>query len=204
MNYIDLIGYVATLVFLVSFSMKSLIKTRLINAIGSLLFLFFSIDRGCIPFIVFFGCLLVIDVFLFVKLQNVKNSFNIVQSSYDNEIVQFFYSQYKKEIEFLFGEKAIADSKKIACIFRNGTLVGLLGYNPMEDGRIQILLDFVTRQYRDYCIGRRLFNKDICFWKDNGIRILEVKFPKKSHHRYLEKVGFQKNLESLNWTKAVE
>lgn len=69
MNY-DLIGYLATALVLVSFLMKDIIKLRIINSIGCLLFTLYGILLGSWPVIITNGAILLINLYFLVLTRN--------------------------------------------------------------------------------------------------------------------------------------
>jgi uncharacterized protein with PQ loop repeat len=69
MNY-DLIGYLATALVLVSFLMKDIIKLRIINSIGCLLFTLYGILLGSWPVIITNGAILLINIYFLVFTTN--------------------------------------------------------------------------------------------------------------------------------------
>ncbi len=106
-GWIDLLGYTASFIVLVSLLMKSLVRLRWINAFGSLLFVIFAVSSGSIPTAVMNIGIVFIDLYYLYRLSNTKDSFEILPVTRDNEVVRYFYGKNRQEIESMFGGLAI-------------------------------------------------------------------------------------------------
>lgn len=212
MNAIQILGYAASLIVFISLMMKSLAKLRVLNAVGSLLFVVFALATDSLPTAFLNMGIVVIDVFYFIRMTRVKDNFEIMTVQKDNEIVRRFYRTNKKELDALFGEAAFAKSEKIALFFRNDDIAGLLAYSsivlPQTDSSApesaaEILIDFVVPKYRDFAVGRHFFVKDVSFWKEQGYSCLLSSVPDKRHIPYLERLGFERQNDFTVWKKSL-
>ena len=132
MSFIEILGYIASIIVFISLMMKSLVKLRLINAAGSLLFVIFALTTASFPTAVLNIGIVVIDIYYFLKMVRVQDNFEIMYVEKDNPLVNRFYNKNRKEIETLFGTKAFAQSEKAAFFFRNDDTAGLLAYSSAE------------------------------------------------------------------------
>lgn len=212
MNAIQILGYAASLIVFISLMMKSLAKLRVLNAVGSLLFVVFALATDSLPTAFLNLGIVVIDVFYFIRMTRVKDNFEIMTVQKDNEIVRRFYRTNKKELDALFGEASFVKSEKIALFFRNDDIAGLLAYSsvvlPQSDSSVpesaaEILIDFVVPKYRDFAVGRHFFVKDVSFWKEQGYSCLLSSVPDKKHIPYLERLGFERQNDFTVWKKSL-
>ena len=212
MNAIQILGYAASLIVFISLMMKSLAKLRILNAVGSLLFVVFALATDSLPTAFLNLGIVVIDVFYFIRMTRVKDNFEIMTVQKDNEIVRRFYRTNKKELDALFGEASFVKSEKIALFFRNDDIAGLLAYSsvvlPQSDSSVpesaaEILIDFVVPKYRDFAVGRHFFVKDVSFWKEQGYTCLLSSVPDKRHIPYLERLGFERQNDFTVWKKSL-
>ena len=212
MNAIQILGYAASLIVFISLMMKSLAKLRVLNAVGSLLFVVFALATDSLPTAFLNLGIVVIDVFYFIRMTRIKDNFEIMTVQKDNEIVRRFYRTNKKELDALFGEASFVKSEKIALFFRNDDIAGLLAYSsvvlPQSDSSVpesaaEILIDFVVPKYRDFAVGRHFFVKDISFWKEQGYTCLLSSVPDKRHIPYLERLGFERQNDFTVWKKSL-
>ncbi|WP_428768843.1 hypothetical protein V1L52_08770 [Treponema sp. HNW] len=206
MSFIEILGYIASVIVFISLTMKSLVKLRIINAAGSVLFVIFALSTSSFPTAVLNIGIVIIDVYYFLKMIRVQDNFEIMYVEKDNPLVSRFYNKNHKEIEKLFGAKAFSQSKKAAFFFRNDDIAGLLAYSPAEfDGEktAEIFIDFVVPEYRDLAVGRHFFVKDLSFWKNQGYECLITRVPDKVHVPYIRRLGFVHEHNSGIWTKRI-
>ena len=64
---IDIIGYIATIIILYSFTIENIFKLRLINSIGSIVWIVYGICIMSGPTIVVNSCVLCIHTYWFIK-----------------------------------------------------------------------------------------------------------------------------------------
>lgn len=206
MNTIEIIGYIASVIVFISLTMKSLVKLRLINAAGSLLFVIFALRTNSFPTAVLNIGIVIIDIYYFLKMIKIEDNFEIVYVEKDNPLVSRFYNIHRTELEALFGGTAFEQSEKTAFFFRNGDIAGLLAYSAAEfDGEkaAEIRIDFAVPKYRDLAVGRRFFVKDLSFWKNQGYVFLITRVPDKIHVPYIRRLGFVHEDNSAIWTKRI-
>ena len=67
-NYTELLGYLASLVILISFLMKDIKKLRIINCVGCGLFVMYGVLLFSIPLIITNVAIMVINIVYLVKM----------------------------------------------------------------------------------------------------------------------------------------
>ena len=96
MSFIEILGYIASIIVFISLMMKSLVKLRLINAAGSLLFVIFALSTSSFPTAVLNIGIVVIDIYYFLKMVRVQDNFEIMYVEKDNPLVNRFYNKNRK------------------------------------------------------------------------------------------------------------
>lgn len=206
MNIVQLLGYSASFIIFISLTMKSIVKLRILNAMGCLLFVIFALKTHSLPAVVMNIGIVIIDIYYFFKIVRVKDNFEILEVIKENEIVRYFFEKNKEELLSLFGETALEKSEKLAFYFRNTDIAGLIAYSVPKDGdgkTAAILIDFVVAKYRDLAIGRYFFIKNTAFWKNQGLTALTVEQPSEEHIPYLERLGFVRQPQTPLWKKQL-
>ncbi|MGP1576910.1 MAG: hypothetical protein ACTTH7_05395 [Treponema sp.] len=135
MNFIELLGYVASFIIFISLTMKSIVRLRIFNAIGCLLFTLFAIKTNSIPAVAMNVGIVCIDMFYLFRLLKIKDNFEILEISKDNEIVRYFFEKNKTELHELFGTDAYTKSGNAALYFRNTDIAGLVAYSVKEENQ---------------------------------------------------------------------
>ena len=91
MNIVQLLGYSASFIIFISLTMKSIVKLRILNAMGCLLFVIFALKTHSLPAVVMNIGIVLIDIYYFFKIVRVKDNFEILEVIKENEIVRYFF-----------------------------------------------------------------------------------------------------------------
>ena len=95
MNIVQLLGYSASFIIFISLTMKSIVKLRILNAMGCLLFVIFALKTHSLPAVVMNIGIVLIDIYYFFKIVRVKDNFEILEVIKENEIVRYFFEKNK-------------------------------------------------------------------------------------------------------------
>ena len=63
----DIVGYVGAIVVLYSFVIEDIVKLRLVNAIGCVLWVTYGVGIGARPTVIVNSCVLLIHIYWFIK-----------------------------------------------------------------------------------------------------------------------------------------
>lgn len=188
--YVEILGYVGSLIILISLTMKSIVKLRWINAVGSLLFVFFAVLTNSAPTVVMNLGIIFIDLWYVYKISKNKAVYKMIKAEPKSAFLEFFYESYKNEIDAIFGDRAINEAKDISYFVCNGEIAGLFAWSESTSKECQILIDFVTPQYRDTKIGMYFFDQQLHEFREKGFVRLKYINVGASHWKYLTKIGF--------------
>ncbi|MCD1655839.1 hypothetical protein K7J14_14165 [Treponema zuelzerae] len=188
--YIDLLGYTASFIILISLTMKSIVKLRWINAAGSLLFVVFAFLTRSAPTVVMNVGIIFIDLWFVLRISRIKAEYELVKAERGSALLDFFYSKHRDEIDQIFGETAFEDARGFSYFMCNGEIAGLFAWKDSSPTECQILVDYVTPQYRDLRIGTWFFEKQLPYFKDKGYSRFVYENVGKDHWKYLERIGF--------------
>ena len=198
---LEIVGYVGSVLVVVSMLMSSIVKLRVINTIGSVISMVYAIIVGALPLALMNVCLIVINIFNLVKLMRKEKPYELVEGTPQDTLVQYFLRYYKKDIEVYFPqvEKALSGETGLAYIVCcEGNPIGLLLGNRQRDC-IDIVLEYTTPAYRDCSVGGYLYQK----LAGLGFRTLRFAQPLSDGHKsYLEKMGYQQNQQE--WVLALK
>ena len=99
---IEAIGYVGSVVVLISMLMTSVVRLRTINTIGSLVFTGYALMIHSYPTAALNFSLALINIYNLVKLYNNKKDYSVVKLRSDDAFVTYFLNLYKADIEKFF------------------------------------------------------------------------------------------------------
>ncbi len=184
---IEIVGYIGSFLVLVSFLMTSVVKLRIVNTIGSLIFMIYALIIHSYPTAVMNACLVLINLRFLWKSRQTEKELNLIVADKDCDIFQYLLGYYKDDILKCFPGIALEfpDSSKVYVVSCNGKQVGLT-VGQKEGETMDLLLDYSIPEYRDFSIGAYLINR----FKEQGIRKLSYEGPTENHIPYLTKLGF--------------
>ncbi|MDY0075187.1 MAG: GNAT family N-acetyltransferase [Acholeplasmataceae bacterium] len=190
------IGYVASLIVLISLLMSSVKRLRWINLIGSAVFATYGFLIGALPVALMNLGIVIINVYYLYQMYTTKDYFKLLLVT-DMTYFKMFIESYEKDMKHFMAYDESLDNPKFERIFilRNtvpaGILVGL-----RKDHQLEIHVDYVTPAFRDFKVGDFLYNEQKTFFKDKGITELISKPGNEQHQKYLKKMGFVKDKDN--------
>ncbi|RKM56092.1 MULTISPECIES: YgjV family protein [unclassified Butyrivibrio] len=185
---IEAIGYLGSALVLVSFLMASVVKLRIINSIGSIIFTIYAFIIHSYPTALMNLCLVLINIYYLVKMSNTSVEYDFIKLNKGDSVISYFIDCYKDDIQKCFPGNPLdfstADTGYAVC--HKGNPAGVL-LGRLEDNNLDIMLDYSTPEYRDFSIGKFLISK----LPDEGIKSMTYRGNDVNHKAYLSKVGFK-------------
>ena len=185
---IEAIGYLGSALVLVSFLMASVVKLRIINSIGSIIFTIYAFIIHSYPTALMNLCLVIINIYYLVKMSNTSVEYDFIKLNKGDSIISYFIECYKDDIQKCFPGNSMdfysADVGYAMC--HKGTPAGVL-LGKLNDANLEIMLDYSTPEYRDFSIGKFLISK----LPNEGIKSMTYRGSDTYHKAYLSKIGFK-------------
>jgi hypothetical protein len=201
--WIDLLGYAASFIILVSLTMKSIVKLRWINAAGSLLFVVFAVLTRSAPTVVMNIGIIAIDLWYVSSLARKKGDYRLVRAERGSALLSFFYESNRAEIDALFGADAFEGATHFSYFMCNGEIAGLFGWKDLSATECRIMIDFVTPRFRDTKIGKHFFADHLSAFREKGYGLLVCENVAAGHRKYLGAIGFADE-GAGRWTKVID
>ncbi len=188
-TWIELFGYLGSAIVLVSFLMTSVFKLRIVNTIGSLIFMTYALIIHSYPTAVMNLCLVLINLHFLWKMRKGGKEYELVKVLPGDAYLNWLLGSQKEDIDKCFPgisyDPAEADCAYLV-ICRHEPAGIALGKKDGEE--MELLLDYSLPEYRDFSIGGFLMEQ----LKGEGIKKLTYHGPTENHMAYLEKTGFTK------------
>ncbi len=186
---IEMIGYLGSFLVLVSFLMTSVFKLRIVNTVGSLIFMIYALIIKSYPTAIMNFCLVLINLRFLYKMSKTEKEFDLVEVNKDDSFLNYFLNKYHDDILNSFPDTSfeMANVNKSYLITCNNNPVGVtLG---KEDNNIfDLQIDYTIPEYRDFSIGSFL-NSQL---KNKGIKKLIYRGSTDNHMPYLNKMEYTK------------
>ena len=193
---LEIVGYIGTVLTLMSMMMTSIVKLRTWSAIGSFISMVYAIINGAWPVVFLNVGLIAINCYNLYHLHHTKIMFDVIAYNPGDAGLKRFMKYHERDIQYCFPgyQFSVKDNTEVHIVFADNEAVGLL-VGTREGTILHIELDYATPKYRDCSVADHLF----AHLKSEGIFTLIVdRKPTdyNQHKQYLTKMGFE-NREGL-------
>lgn len=199
----EIIGYAASVLVAISLMMSAIVKLRIINLIGSLIFTIYGIIISAYPVAFVNGLIAVVNIYYLIEIFTTEEYFDILEMKSDSDYLQYFLSFHEKEIKKFVPSFSFKKNENLKVIFvlRNSVPAGLVCAEFKNDNSLFVHLDYVIPGYRDFKIGKYVYQK---FFREKNIKKIFTLPGNKTHEKYLRKMGFVKTVADSNVLYSLE
>lgn len=189
----EVIGYVGSALIVVSLTRKSILKLRLFGLAGAAVFLVYSILIAAYPIAIVNVIIIAVHLFFLRELLSRKREyFRVLRVHKDSRYLAYFLEFHAAEIQRFQPDFSYqpGDDQIRAFILRDlvpaGIFIGRLG----PDASIEVLLDFVIPQYRDFKVGKFLYSPRSGVFADPRCDKAWSRPGTPAHTDYLRRMGY--------------
>jgi hypothetical protein len=186
-------GYMASLLLIVALLVNNDLKFRWYNLFGNISFIVYGMLLIAVPVLITNAILLVINVFYLVKVYSKKENFDLIEFTGDETLVYKFLHFYQKDIQFIFtdfDQSALMGTLNFV-VLRDIVIANMFSASLQQNGDAIVLLNYTLIKYRDYKVGKFIFEKEKDFLQSKGVkRIVYKKVDNKKHEQFLKVMGF--------------
>ena len=193
-NWQALVGYGASVVILVSLVTTNVLRLRLVNGLGSLLFGWYGLLIGSWPVCIINWIIAGIDGWYLLKTLLAQAFFDLEPASAtgDAYLRKFFLYHEREILRFTPGATLEAlQSAETYLLFRNLLPVGLFSFRREGDQAV-IVTDYMVPEYRDFKAGRFLYRTCRMRFKESGVKAFAATSDQPQQVRYYLKNGFHR------------
>ncbi len=188
--WIEAFGYLGSALVVVSMLMTSVVRLRIINLTGSVIFAIYALIIQSYPTALMNFFLVGINIYHLAKLKGTKKTYDLIETAGKDGYLRFLVDSYREDILGIFPGTRLDDtsydlSYLVCC---EGNPAGLFFGNRGKDGEIDVALDYATPIYRDASVGGFLYGK----LAEKGFKSLVWRGNTEKHSDYLAKTGFVK------------
>lgn len=191
-DYLTWIGYLASVIIAVSMTLNSIVKFRWINLAGASLFSLYGFMIGSLPVALMNGFIVAVDVYYLFLIYGKKEQFEVLEVKPDSRYLQRFLSFHQQDIAKFFPGFHFQASNKLKCYFtlRNLAVAGVFVAEISNDKTLQVQLDYVLPEYRDFKNGEVVFGRIEHLFQASQISKIQAFSYHKRHTGYLKRMGF--------------
>jgi hypothetical protein len=198
-SILEWIGYTASVIIALSMAMSSIVKFRLINLFGAILFATYGYIIGAYPVGALNTFIVCVDVYYLYGIFSRKEIFEILEVRSENRYLIRFLSFHNNDIQKFFPSFNYKPEVNTISFFilRNMAVAGVFLAHRIDENVLKVGLDYVIPEYRDFKNGRFVYiNLSKKFIESGFTRVIAGKSSKK-HEKYLKKLGFKENSEGF-------
>lgn len=191
----EIIGWVGSILVVVSLMIPSVRKFRILNLTGSLIATVYNAYFGIWPYMVMNGAIVLINVYWLWRLYRCDSEgervYEVVGTSGEAPVVQRFVERNHQDILRAYPQFSAESlgSASVFLVLYQEEIVGVIALQATVEGRCRIVLDFVTERFRDLTPGKHVYSDRELF---AGIAATEVEISPDttSDVGYFKRLGF--------------
>lgn len=188
-------GYLASLLLIAALLVTNDLKFRWFNTFGNVSFITYAILLHAFPVLLTNVILLVINFYYLVKIYRKKENFDLVEFKGEEKLATKFLSFYQRDIAAYFPVFNASDMQGHLnfVVIRDLVIANIFSAQIYDNGDAEILINYTVKKYRDYKVGRFIFEKEKDYLVSKGIkRIVYKKVADIRHEKFLKVMGFIK------------
>lgn len=190
---IEPLGTLASFIILVSLIMRSVKRLRIINLIGSIVFIAYAIFIQSIPVLIMNVGIVWINIYYLYQMYKSEDYFKVLAIDKHDEYLKAFLSFYKKDIKqaMAFKEDDLNASDYRFFVLRNMVPAGVFIANEYDEDTLEITLDYATPAYQDFKTSKHVFDNTKETFISQGYKHFITFTEDEKHIKYLERMDFE-------------
>ena len=194
---IALVGYLASLLLAISLIINNDLKFRWLNTFGCLSFIIYGILINAFPIILTNSILLLINLFYLVKIYRTEEDFDLVDFKAGDKLIAKFLSFHQQDIKAYLPNFNLAElGNEISfMVLRDMAIANIFVASLSADGTAVVKINYTVQKYRDYKVGKFIFDKEKKFLVAKGVKMVVYReVSNKGHESFLKTMGFKKQV----------
>ncbi len=190
MNWIEIVGYCASVIVAVSLTMTNIKRLRWFNLVGCMLFSIYGLIVKAYPVFAVNGFIAIVNVYYLYRMYQFKDNYSTLRVELDDKFLANFVSFWKSDIEKFFPAYKIEKTDHIFFIIRNSLPVGLFVSRQKNPSESHIVLDYAVPDYRDMGNSKFFFKQHVETLRLCKVVKLVAVSDMPDHISYLKQLGF--------------
>lgn len=187
------LGYLASLLLAISLLVNNNIRFRWLNSFGCLAFILYGLTIDAFPIVLTNFLLLAINLYFLIKIYWRQEKFELLEFNISDQLIRRFLTFYNNDIQNYFPDFKIENKPNELqfVVLRDLVIANIFVASLSTDGTAEVKINYTVPKYRDFKIGRFIFEEENKYLKDNGIKYIAYREVKnKNHERFLKRMGF--------------
>ncbi|MFA7227523.1 MAG: hypothetical protein WC061_00695 [Melioribacteraceae bacterium] len=192
MNAIEIFGYTGSVLVAVSLMMSSIVKLRIINLVGAVVFSTYGFIIGALPVGLLNGFIALVDIYYIIEIFTTKEYFRVLEVKHDSEYLKYFLKFHETDIKKFIPTFSFEPGNDWLVLFvlRNSVPAGLVCAEYHDAEHLFLNLDYAIPGYRDFKVGKYVFPK---IFEKLKVKKIYSEPGNSMHEKYLKRMGFVKS-----------
>lgn len=199
-SLIEIIGYLGSFFIAFAMTFSSIIRLRWFSLVGTILFTAYGFAIGAYPVGIVNAFIMITNIVFLSKQYTKKELFRTLEIRNDNRYLIDFIKFHKDDIAKFFPEFSFQNKENdfSFLVLRDMQVAGVFIGRMIEDNKLCIELDYVTPEYRDYKLGKYVYNPNQQLFREKNIKTLISGSYSQKNNAYLKRIGFEETSENGN------
>jgi hypothetical protein len=194
---LEFLGYAASAVIAVSLMLVSVIRLRVVNLVGSALFVVYGLLIGAMPIVLLNILMVAVNGFHLTRLlRETEERLELLRVPPDAPYLERFLAHHADDIDAVFPGFRIEHDAVCVLILRDAVPSGLFVATP-EGSTLRVALDYAIPSYRDLKGGSHLYERLPELLGNSEYHEIVAETGDRNHERYLERMGFERRGTNL-------
>lgn len=193
-------GYLASIFLVIALLVTTDARFRLFSILGNIAFIIYGLVFKGWPVLITNVILLSINIYYLYKLYTHKEDFVLLEFRGEEKLANKFLEFYAADIALYFPSFHSSQLKGNLnfVVLRDLVIANLFSASISQNGDASVLINYTVPKYRDFKIGKFIFEKEKIFLLSKGVkRIAYDKVYNKNHSKFLLVNGFVKEEEQF-------
>lgn len=194
-------GYLASLFLVLALIVNTELKFRWFSASGNVAFITYAVMILAFPVLITNVILLVINIYYLRKIYSRKEYFDLIEFKGEEQLALRFLEFYRKDITLYFPQFSAEQlhGRLNFVVLRNLVIANMFSVELDTNGDAYVILNYTPEKYRDYKVGKFIFEREKQYLLSKGIRRVIYRIePYKKHRQFLEAMGFIRDTAGEN------
>lgn len=189
----EAIGYLASALVVVSLTMTSVLRLRLLNLAGAVTFVVYGFLISAFPIVATNAVIVGINLWFLWRAATSRDFFSLLEVPHTSPYLAAFLAFHRDEIlSFMPGSGGPpAEGDTVLLVLRDLVPAGVFIGRPVGEGVMEVVLDYAIPQYRDLKVGSYLYERRRDAFTARDVRVLRSEPGSDRHRAYLANVGFR-------------
>ena len=190
--WLEMVGYLGSVLVAISLMMRSLFRLRIINSVGCVVFVIYGLLIHAYPVAILNGFIVCINSYYLFHMFAQKDYFQLLEIAHDSAYLDSLLGFYGDEIRQIYPDY-VHDAKAgypTWLVLRNMVPAGVY-ILQREAAEAKVLLDYVIPTYRDFRVARFFYHEKAEYFRSQGVARFVSAPGRPRHAKYLERMGFR-------------